>query len=294
MIRLGVIGMSEGNGHPYSWSAIINFYDREAMENCPFPVIPRYLEKQSYPDDFIKGARVTHVWTQDPALSQSIAAASKIDHIVSRYADMIGQVDAILLARDDWQNHETHARVFLEAGLPVYIDKPLANSVRGAEALFALEQYDGQIFSCSALRYMRELEAWLPLASRIRAIRAQTVKSWETYGIHIVEPMVRLLFPFYKEDSLSFKQSSKGASTSLKLQWGPVDIEFLASGEAKGTITFEAVLDSGQVLAITFSDTFYAFRSALQAFLDGIATKILPIARAETLTCMEIIALGKD
>jgi len=24
MLKLGVIGMSEGNGHPYSWSAIIN------------------------------------------------------------------------------------------------------------------------------------------------------------------------------------------------------------------------------------------------------------------------------
>ena len=23
-IRLGVIGMTEGNGHPYSWSAILN------------------------------------------------------------------------------------------------------------------------------------------------------------------------------------------------------------------------------------------------------------------------------
>ena len=30
-IRLGVIGMTEGNGHPYSWSAILNGYDRERM-----------------------------------------------------------------------------------------------------------------------------------------------------------------------------------------------------------------------------------------------------------------------
>jgi|GEM_PF-4815020 len=28
-IHLGVIGMTEGNGHPYSWSAIINGYDSE-------------------------------------------------------------------------------------------------------------------------------------------------------------------------------------------------------------------------------------------------------------------------
>lgn len=27
-IRLGMVGMTEGNGHPYSWSAIFNGYDR--------------------------------------------------------------------------------------------------------------------------------------------------------------------------------------------------------------------------------------------------------------------------
>ena len=28
-IRLGIIGMTEGNGHPYSWSAIFNGYNPE-------------------------------------------------------------------------------------------------------------------------------------------------------------------------------------------------------------------------------------------------------------------------
>ena len=43
-LRIGILGMTEGNGHPYSWSAMINGYDRDEMETCGFPVIPRYLE----------------------------------------------------------------------------------------------------------------------------------------------------------------------------------------------------------------------------------------------------------
>ena len=39
-LRLGVLGLSEGNGHPYSWSAIFNGYDPQAMASCPFPDIP--------------------------------------------------------------------------------------------------------------------------------------------------------------------------------------------------------------------------------------------------------------
>jgi len=65
-LRLGVIGLSPGNGHPYSWSAIFNGYNLQAMEECGFPVIPRYLEKQNFPDDGIQSAKVTHIWTQDP------------------------------------------------------------------------------------------------------------------------------------------------------------------------------------------------------------------------------------
>jgi hypothetical protein len=45
-VSLGIIGMSEGNGHPYSWSAIFNGYDRNEMEReCPYACIPEYLNQ---------------------------------------------------------------------------------------------------------------------------------------------------------------------------------------------------------------------------------------------------------
>jgi len=38
-IPLAMLGMVEGNGHPYSWSAIFNGYDAEAAVRHPYPVI---------------------------------------------------------------------------------------------------------------------------------------------------------------------------------------------------------------------------------------------------------------
>lgn len=35
-LRLAMLGMIEGNGHPYSWSAIVNGYDPAEMEMCPY------------------------------------------------------------------------------------------------------------------------------------------------------------------------------------------------------------------------------------------------------------------
>ena len=60
-IRLAILGMVDGNGHPYSWSAIFNGYNPEEMAKCPYPAIPAYLEKEPKETLRIKGARVTHI-----------------------------------------------------------------------------------------------------------------------------------------------------------------------------------------------------------------------------------------
>ena len=140
IINLGIIGSSEGNGHPYSWSAIFNGYNKKIMENCGYPSIPRYLEKQKFPNDQIKEAKVTHIWTQNKKLSKHISTASKINYVVSNMDDLISKVDAILLARDDAENHIKMSKKFLKAGLPIFIDKPMALSVLEAKKLFNLQK----------------------------------------------------------------------------------------------------------------------------------------------------------
>ena len=33
-IKTGINGISSGNGHPYSWAAIVNGYDEKEMDKC--------------------------------------------------------------------------------------------------------------------------------------------------------------------------------------------------------------------------------------------------------------------
>lgn len=55
-----MIGSTPGNGHPYSWSAMFNGYNRELMtRECPFAGIPQYLNKQPLDTLTIAGAKVT-------------------------------------------------------------------------------------------------------------------------------------------------------------------------------------------------------------------------------------------
>jgi hypothetical protein len=104
VLNFGIIGMNKGNGHPYSFSAIFNGYNKDAFEQCPYAAIRQYLTDHHRNEVMIKDAQVTHIWTQDKETSQSVANLAKIPNIVDNYEDMIGKVDAVILARDDPHN----------------------------------------------------------------------------------------------------------------------------------------------------------------------------------------------
>lgn len=196
IVRLGVIGLSEGNGHPYSWSTIINGdYDAAAMEQCGYPVIPVYL-RANRSTLGIDGARVTHVWTQDRARSAHVAKASHIETVCDRLEDMIGCVDAVLLARDDPEQHVAMAKPFIEAGVPIFIDKPLAFSRKDLD-WFAEQHAAGRfIMSCSAMRYSSGVQAArveLPAIGDIELVVAVGTKDLRKYAIHYLEGMFALL-----------------------------------------------------------------------------------------------------
>ncbi len=102
---------------------------------------------------------------------------------------MLGEVDAVIIARDDHETHLELAQPFLEAGLPVLIDKPLSLD---PEALRFFRPYleSGKLMSCSGMRYARELDevrANLGDYGRLLLLRGAVVLSWEKYGIHLID-----------------------------------------------------------------------------------------------------------
>jgi predicted dehydrogenase len=286
--------MSTGNGHPYSWSAICNGYNQALMEDCGFPVIPRYLEKQSYPDDFIKNAKVTHIWTQDIELSEHIAKASKITYVVNEFVDLIGSVDAILLARDDAESHLCFARPFLEAGIPIYIDKPLALSVNTAEKLLNLQCYSGQIFSCSALRYADELmpdSSKLSNIGTVRSIIGFTPKDWDKYAVHVIEPLLRILSD--DDEVVHTSRWEASGRTSLHVQFSSgVDALIGTYGDCSLPLTLK-ILGTDGCIDLHFADTFQCFKKALQDFVVSAIEKKQHIAASSMLRVVSLIEAGR-
>lgn len=292
-IRLGIIGMSSGNGHPYSWSAIFNGYIASSMKHCPFPSIPEYLSKQDFPNASIKGAKVTKIWCDNYKQAEDIALCTKISEVADRLDQLTEDVDAVLLARDDAENHLKHALPILEAGIPIFIDKPIGFNLVDTYKLLGHQAYRGQIFTCSALRYDLDL---VPTAEELASIGnlnkivARVPKSWSRYAVHVIEPVMAHILKdqVIRKSRTSINEScvevnyqfdSHYELTVGAFRHDPVPIEICYEGSL-GRLVHQHV------------NSFSAFKKALEYFIGIIRSDEKPIPERETLQIVEMIEAG--
>jgi len=292
-LSLGILGLSPGNGHPYSWSAIFNGYDIESMRSCPFPVISQYLAQQTFPQDQIIGARVTHIWTQDQDISKNVSQAAKIPIIVADPHQLIGAVDAILLARDDAENHWQMSKDFLRAGLPIYIDKPLAFDLKTAKKILNMQQYSGQVFTGSALSFAKEFQITPAIKSKvgtINRIEANISKDWLKYSIHIIDPVLNMIK--WQDEIIGAKTKMIAGGQTTAITWpNSLTTVFTVTGKKSVPITIDIRGETG-TKRLEFTDTYSAFKNSLQTFIDIIQKKVQPPSTKRILKAVEIIERG--
>jgi len=272
-IVLGIIGGSEGNGHPFSWSAIINGYNKDVMEFSGYPIISEYLAEQQWPDAKIKGAAVNYIHTQNDDLSRLIARATFINNIISKPYEMLGHIDGLLLARDDAENHFRHAHKFLSAGIPIFIDKPIALNSVALKELWSLQQYENQIFSCSGLTHSlatKENQKLISSVGKISSITATTPNSWDRYGIHIIEPLINYFHGIKNVKVAQDISQNKGVVSLSFSNADNVNVKLISLGSgAKSEIQFVFCGEKGEV-SIKPNNYFSYFKKSLQRFILNI------------------------
>ena len=294
-IRLAMLGMVDGNGHPYSWSAIINGrYDAQAMADCGFPVIPKYLGAEPPENLGTPGAKVTHVWCDDPDDAVRIARAACIPNVVTQAEDVIGQVDAVIIPTDRGWEHVDRARPFVEADLPVFIDKPLSDREDHLRQFVAWSRQGKSFLSTSAMRYAREFrtaaEQMSSVVGQPRMITMTTPKSWERYGVHALEGVYPLLTP---GGWLSAANTGTENANIVHVRHSSgVDVVLAAVADMYGAFGKMNIYGTQGALAAGFADTFFAFKSQLAAFVDYLRTGHLPFPFAETEEIIKIIIAG--
>jgi hypothetical protein len=291
-IRLAMLGMVDGNQHPYSWSAIFNGYERQYMKDCPSPHIPKYLFVVPERTPLIHAAKVTHIWTDSLAEADHVALSARIPNVVRKATDVIGQVDAVIIATDKGFEHAERARPFVEAGLPLFIDKPLVDR-EGDLQLFNGWVGDGAaILSSSCMRYAREFiqaREHLSEVGDVRYVSMSTAKSWDRYGIHALEGIYPLLGPGF----LSARNTGAAGRDVVHLKHSRgIDVIVPAIADMYGGFCRLSAMGTRGALDAAFSDTLFSFKSQLETFVEYLRTGVRPFPWAETVELMKLIIAG--
>lgn len=120
--------------------------------------------------DHIAGARVVAAFKGgSPDVESSISRVDKIaeqiqkDYGVKLYdsiEEMCQNVDAVMLESVDGRPHLAQARPVIKAGKPLFIDKPMAGSLKDGLEIFRLARAAKvPVFSASSLRYGKTTQA---------------------------------------------------------------------------------------------------------------------------------------
>jgi len=188
-LRIGIIGYD--TSHVPAFTKLINdpsdpFYVAGGKVVCGFPSFSPDL-KASY--SRVEGFK------EDMATKWGVPTVSSI-------AELLEKVDAVLMESVDGRRHLAEARPVIDAGKPLYIDKPLAADYKEAAEIVRLAREKGcPIFSSSSLRYDVNIRAILadPDLGAVFACDAFSPATLDPtnpglfwYGVHGVE----ILFTF--------------------------------------------------------------------------------------------------
>lgn len=291
MFKLGVLGFSEGNGHPFSFAAIVNGFDDQAFGETGWPVIHNYLRRRSADDFGIDGLTVTHAWMPQRGMARALARGCRIGAVVETPDEMLSQVDAVLIARDDWESHLGLARPFLEQGVAVFIDKPL--TLAGEELDWFLPYVrSGKLMSCAGLRYAVELDSVRNIPSDyggIRSIRCAVTNDWERYGVHMIDA----IFTLTPARPISVRRLEASTHEAYFMEMDDDSVLLVEPHGPVGPLFNVSVVGRSKASSHDLRDNFSSFRRLLQDFSRMLHTGEPPIPPRDVELSIRTLMAGK-
>jgi hypothetical protein len=260
MIRLGILGGLE-SGHARS-------YARAAGRNVALSAF----------------------WVDDPGAAAQFVQEHGIAMAVASPRQMLDEhlVDVVLVLQRDPEQHRALAIPFLHAGIPVYVDKPMATTLEDASAMFAAAATGTPLLSCSALRFSAEVLALrAPALGALRTVVATGYRDTLYYGIHAVEAVYTLLGPGVT--SLQIMRHHTRDIIGLCYPDGRMGLVLLLRDSAP-TLSVSAFGTTGNSRAdIPDVEDHPMFGTTLRAIVEMATSRRAPVTPAETLELLAVL-----
>lgn len=275
MFNLGIVGSD--NSHADAFSKLANL-------------------DEGYNGLHIDDCRVTHIYGTDPERTEEVARNGKIPNIVAKAEDMIGSIDGVVCVWRHGGKHLADTLPFLKAGIPAFVDKPLACSVADATALIeAAEQAKVGLASFSTLRYAGNVLAYVRALKETAGELTAGVATGPAdmgseyggiffYGIHAVE-MMNVVWG-YGCTSVKATEHNGNVVVACKFDNGAL-VTLNLMGNAKYTFHLLAFGKDGWKEHTVDSSTCYF--DGMKVYLETMKTGKWPLTREQLLEPVRIL-----
>ncbi len=168
-LRVGMIGLD--TSHVIAFTKLLN--DKQSKDHIPGAKVVVAFKGGS--------KDISSSWSRVDGYTQQLQNELGVQ-IVPTIEDLCKQVDVVLLESVDGRPHLEQARPVIKAGKPLFIDKPVAGSLRDAIEIYRLaKEAKVPVFSSSSYRFYDSL-------LEVKKTDAGTIKSVISYGPASLEP----------------------------------------------------------------------------------------------------------
>jgi len=249
------------------------------------------------------GYAVVALWgaETDAERAGRLAAEYGVGFIVPEPSAMVDHIDAVIVGARHAGLHAAHALPYLERGIPVFVDKPLALSVADAETMLdAAEAGRALLLSGSALRWQADAVALMARAATLGRLTKVTATGTfypdseyggpAFYAVHAVE--LALEFAGQGIADVTVVEASDHAMTITgRGRLAPVEIRLVRPAEGQPS-RFEVDLEgqhgkTGSVIALP--DDYMA--PVYAQFVGMIERGTAPLTRRELLAPVRVLEI---
>ncbi|MGI5817560.1 MAG: Gfo/Idh/MocA family protein [Armatimonadota bacterium] len=267
MIRLGMVDLC--TSHPGAWTPIIK--EMDGVE-----VVAVHDDGGVRPEGF----------------AAQFAEEHGIETVTGTIEEMVGLVDAAIVHSANWDLHLAHARPFIEAGVPVLIDKPMVGNLRDLHELQRLQAKHGTlVMGGSSVRYATEVQELSAIREEMGEIGVgwcQGRGDFFNYGIHTVEMFqgffgtgVRAVEHVGANGPMDVFRADYTSGVPVFFALGAISSRwFISIGAANGV--FERTLTAGD-----------NYRRLIEAFVAAVEAGEPPISLSDNLEAVKISLAAK-
>ena len=272
MMRIGIIGSDNSHADRYS-------------ELCNMPDDPKLKDLQ------VSDAKVVALFgiPEHEARTKEVSTKYHIPTVVSRPEEMIGKIDLAICVFRKGSLHAKYSLPLIEAGIPIYVDKPFASSAADARAMLKAADKRGTPITsmssfrvaASTLQFKAEVEKIGPVTYGISIGPGDRKSEYDGlifYGIHAVEVMLTV-FGHGVKDVRAVDQNNNIVATVTYPDDRIVTLTFV--GNAQYAFRAIAFGKKGQAMFTPGTGTFY--RDALVSVIEMAKTRKRPLSNEQML-----------